>query len=311
LCVLDRLLSPLTRRFAWARTALRVQKRFGEVNGGYLASSITLAAFLSLFPLILVAIGVLGFFSLHHDVAHEIISNLGLSGDAATQLSDAITKAQQSRKAASVIGLIGLLWSGLGLVAAIQYALDSVWQVRGRGIKDKLVALGWLIGCALLFVASLGLTTLMNFLPGFLNPLAIIGSLVFDFFLWLFTLYVLPHRKVPWKALLPGAILGTIGLEALKLIGGIYVPRLVSSSSGLYGSIGTVFALLAWLFFFGRLVVYAAVLNVVRWEETHGTVTVEIALPKLPGEVPLQATRSGDAEVQVTADNTSAASSRT
>jgi len=310
--VLERLLAPLTRRFAWARTALKVQGRFGEVNGGYLASAVTLNAFLSLFPLMLVAIGVLGFFSLHHNVAADLISNLGIKDPALTkQLTDTIAKAQQSRKTATVIGLFGLLWSGLGLVASIQYALDSVWQVRGRGIKDKLVALAWLAGCAILFALSLGGTTLLNFLPGVLAPLAIVVSLAFDLFLWLFTLYVLPHRKVPWKALLPGAILGSAGLEILKLLGGIYVPRLVSSSSGLYGSIGTVFALLAWLFFFGRLLVYASVLNVVRWEEDHGTVTVEIELPKLPGEVPVQASRSGDAEAQVTAGSTSEASSRT
>ena len=38
-----------------------------------------------------------------------------------------------------------------------------------------------------------------------------------------------------------------VGIEVLKLVGGIYVPRAVASSSALYGSIGIVFAILAWL----------------------------------------------------------------
>jgi uncharacterized BrkB/YihY/UPF0761 family membrane protein len=79
------------------------------------------------------------------------------------------------------------------------------------------------------------------------------------------------------------------------VIGAVYVPRAVASSSGLYGSIGTVFAILAWLFFFGRLAVYAATVNVVRWEAEHGTVSVEIELPKHPDVVAVEATRSGDA----------------
>jgi len=74
------------------------------------------------------------------------------------------------------------------------------------------------------------------------------------------------------------------------------VPRAVGSSSALYGSLGVVFAILAWLFFFGRLAVYAAVLNVVRWEEEHGTVTVEIELPNHPELVPVEATRAGEAK---------------
>jgi hypothetical protein len=58
--------------------------------------------------------------------------------------------------------------------------------------------------------------------------------------------------------------------------------------------LGTVFAIIAWLFFFGRLVVYASVLNVVRWEEDHGTVTAEIEVPQMPGAVPLVTSRAGE-----------------
>ncbi|MDQ1397868.1 MAG: rane protein [Acidimicrobiaceae bacterium] len=290
------MLAPLTRRFAWARTGLAVQKRFGEVNGGYLASAVTLAAFLSIFPLLLVAIAVVGFISSGHDVAGAVIRNLGLTGEAATTMTESVQRAAKTRQAASIVGLGGLLWSGLGLVAALQYALDSVWQVRGRGIKDKLFGLAWLAGCTVLFAMSLALTTVMNFLPGFLNPLAVVVSLAFDVGLWLFTLTVLPHREVGWKPLLPGAILGAVGLEVLKAVGTIYVPRMVSSSSGLYGTLGIAFAILAWLFFFGRLLVYSAVLNVVRWEEDHGTVTAEIEMPNLPGQVTVAATRAGEAQ---------------
>ena len=56
------------------------------------------------------------------------------------------------------------------------------------------------------------------------------------------------------------------------------------------------FAILAWLFFFGRLSVYVAVVNVVRWEEEHGTVTAEIELPKHPDVVAVEATRAGEAK---------------
>ena len=68
----------------------------------------------------------------------------------------------------------------------------------------------------------------------------------------------------------------------------------MKSASALYGTLGVVFATLAWLLFFGRLVVYSAVLNVVRWEEDHGTKTVGLEVPKVPGEVALEATRAGE-----------------
>lgn len=273
-------------RFAVLKTAWAVQRRFGEVNGGYLASAITLSAFLSLFPLLLVGIAVLGLFS-HGDptLAHDAVSFLGLSqsDDAATLVNDAIQAAEKSRAAASIVGVAGLLWSGLGLVAALQYAYDSVWQVTGRGIKDKAVGLLWLVGAALLFVASFAVTAVISALPGFLAPLNLILGIGLSFTLFLWTAKVIPHRDIGWKPLMPGALTGAIGLEILKVVGAIYVPKAVASSSAMYGSIGIVFAILAWLLFFGRLIVYSAVVNVVRREEEHGSTTIDIRVPNLPG----------------------------
>ena len=278
---------------------MAVQKRFGEVRGGQLSSSITLSSFVSIFPLLLVAIAVVGFFSANaSDLPARVIERLGLTGEAATAVTGAITKAEESRKAASVIGLVGLLWSGLGLVAVLQEAYNSVWQVKGRGMKDKAVGLAWLAGAGVIFAASVGLTAVLRLLPGILAPLGIVIGLGVDFGLFLWASKVLPNRDIPYRALIPGAIVGAVGLELLKALGGWYVPRAVGSASALYGSIGVVFALLAWLFFFARLIVYAAVVNVVRWEDEHGTVTVELEAPRLPGSVPLETTRSGQISVE-------------
>lgn len=292
---MDRL-KRLGERWKWFGTALSVQERYGEINGNYLAAAVTLSAFLSIFPLLLVAIAILGFFSSGHaNLADDLIRNLGLTGTGADTVRQAITTARHSRKAASVIGLVGLFWSGLGLVAAVQYAINTVWQVKGRGLKDKLVGLAWLAGAVILFAASFAVTAVVNFLPAVVAPLSIVVGLALNTALWVWTMKVMGNRDVGWKALLPGALLGAVGLEVLKAVGSFYVPRAVSSASALYGSLGIIFAVLAWLLLFGRLLVYSSVFNVVRWEAGHGTVTAEIELPRLPGIVVAQANRAGEA----------------
>ncbi len=296
----ERLLAPLVARWRWFATAVRVQDRFGEVHGGYLAAAVTLAGFMSLFPLLLVTVGVVGFLSLNTDIPGQVVGRLGLSGDASDLVLKAIGTAQQSRRSALGLGTVGLLWSGLGLVAAIQYAFDNVWQVKGRGLKDKLHGLAWLGGSVLILVGSFGMTAVLNFIP-WLAPFTIVLGIAVNFALWLWTMKTLLNVKVPWKALAPGAVLGAVGLEILKVVGSIYVPRAIGTSSALYGSIGVVFAILTWLFFFGRLTVYVAVLNVVRWEEENGTVTVEIELPNHPDIVAVEATRAGEAKDPVIA----------
>ncbi len=288
-------LNRLGQRWPWLRRILTVQNRYSELNGNYLAAAVTLAGFLSLFPLLLVAFAVLGFISVGQtELANDVISRLGLTGDAAQFVSDLINQTERSRRVASVVGVAGLVWSGLVLIATVQYILNTVWQVQGRGLRDKLFGLGWLAGAGALFILSFGVTAAAHVLPSALAPLGPVAAIGVDVILWLWTMKVLTHRNIGWRPYLPGAVVGALGLGVLKAVGAIYVPRAVESASALYGSLGVIFAILAWLLFFGRLVVYAAVVNVVAWEKNHGTVEVNLEMPNVPGDSVAGATRAGE-----------------
>lgn len=267
------------------RRVVPVQRRYGELNGNALAASFAFQTFVALFPLLLLAVAVVGFVSAHGsaDPAHGIVKQLGLNGDAATSVHDAVAAAQDSRQATSIVGVLGLAWSSLGLVAALQYVFNQTWQVEARGMKDRAIGALWLAGAAVLFVAGAAATTVVRWLPGTLKPLTLVLSVAISVVLWLWAFRVLPNTKVPWRSLLPGAIFGAIGFEVLKAVGAWYVPHLVKNSSQLYGTIGVVLAVLAWLLFFGRLVVYAAVVNVVLHENRYGTVEATIEIPRQPG----------------------------
>lgn len=290
------LLDKVGDRVPFLRLPIAVQKRFGELQGNQLAAAITLQAFLALFPLLLVAVAVVGFVAAGNgtDVAGKVISQLGLTGSAAKSMREAIATAIESRRTASIVGLAGLLWSGLGLVAALQYGLDQTWQVTDRGLKDKAVGLLWLVGAAVLFIAGAAVTTILRWLPGFLSPVGVLVSFAVSLGLWIWSLKLLPNARVGWREVLPGAVLGAVGLEVLKVVGAYYVPRAVASSSALYGSIGVVFAVLAWLLLFSRLLVYANVLNVVLHERRDGVVRAIVEVPRgaQPDNTP-EVTRSG------------------
>ena len=271
-----------------------MHERVGAVGGGPLSSSIALAGFLSLFPLLLVGVAVLGFVSAENtDFASEVVDQLGLEGKAADQVVDVIDTAEGSRKGATVVGLLGLAWAGLGVAGALENALNATWQVIGRGITSRLVGAAWLVGAGLLFLGSMALGPLLNELPGPATVPTIVAGFVLDVLLLVWMFVVLTNVSLPWRTHLPGALLGGVGFEVLKVIGAVYVPRAVSSSSALYGSLGVVFAILAWLALSARLIVYAAALNVVRYEREHGTVTVEIEVPHISGQVPLGTNRGG------------------
>lgn len=273
---------------------LRHTERFGAVGGGPLSSSIALSTFVSLFPLLLVIIAVVGFLSSSDaDFAQRLVGDLGLHGDAADTVRDALETAEGSRRAASVVGLVGLLLSGLGVVGSLQTALNAVWQVKGRGLLDKVFALRWLAGAGVLFLATAALGPVLRVAPGPAKPLTIALGFALTTGLFVWTYASLGNAHIGWRGHLPGAVLVALGFEVLKAVGSVYVPRAVASSSALYGSIGVIFAVLAWLLLYGRLIVYGAVVNVLRHEAAQGTVTAQIEVPRVAGEVPLTTTRGG------------------
>src|SRR5919202_3641795 len=72
-------------KLPWLKPILAVQKRYGDVGANQLAAAFTLQAFLSLFPLVLVAIAVIGFVAsgARVDLAGRLIQQLSLKGEAA------------------------------------------------------------------------------------------------------------------------------------------------------------------------------------------------------------------------------------
>ncbi len=240
-----------------------IARRYGELNGRTSAAAITLYGLFALFALCVLAVAIVGLLATgNDDIAHDIVSWLGLHGDAASTVVDAVNTAQHSAKVASVFGLIGLIWVGSSFAVSVASAYDVAWGVESRVTRARLVGLGWLAGGALLLAAGGYVTSWLSALPALVAPLVLALSLSINTVLWLWTSWILPNRPhPPWRALLPGAIVGAVGLELLKIAGGYVVPLLVAKSSALYGTIGTVFALIAWLWVLGRLVVVVTIVE--------------------------------------------------
>jgi membrane protein len=240
-----------------------VARRYVELNGRTSAAAITLYGFLALFALCVLAVAIVGILATGNDnIAHDIVSWLGLHGDAAKTVVDAVNTAQHSAKVASVVGIVGLIWVGSSFAVTVASAYDVAWGVESRSTRARLVGLGWLAGGGLLLAAGSFVTSLITALPALVAPLVLVVSLSINTVLWLWTSWILPNRpRPPVRQLLPGSLVGAVGLEALKIAGGYVVPLLVAKSSAVYGTIGTVFALLAWLWVLGRLVVLVTIVE--------------------------------------------------
>lgn len=244
-----------------------VYRCYVEFNGRATAAAITLYGFLALFALCALAAAIVGILATGNDnVAEDIVNFLGIHGDAAKMVTDAVQTAQHSAKVASVVGVVGLIWVGSSFAVAVASAYNVAWGVEARVSRERLKGLGWLAGAAILLALGGFVTAGFATLPALVAPLVLAVGLFVNTLLWLWTSWILPNRRAPWRVLLPGALVGAVGLEALKIAGAYVVPRQVARSSAVYGTIGTVFALLAWLWLLGRLVVFVTVIEALTAE---------------------------------------------
>ncbi len=64
--------------------------------------------------------------------------------------------------------------------------------------------------------------------------------------------------------------MATVGWLLLQWVGALYVDRVVARGSALYGALGAVFGLLAFLHMAAYLLLVSAELSQVLWEKRHG-----------------------------------------
>jgi membrane protein len=104
---------------------------------------------------------------------------------------------------------------------------------------------------------------------GALPEIGVVAGVLVNTLGFLWTAWVLPTRRIPIRAMLVPAVVGGVCLEVLKLVGTFVIPRIVSKSSELYGTIGAVFALLVWFLVIGRVVVYVTLIEHQEWLRKH------------------------------------------
>ena len=248
-----------------------VVKKFGDDNAGVLCSSLTLAAFTAIFPLLLLLVTVLGLVLAHNPgaeraVLHSTFAQFPLVGK---DLSNNLHAVRKGSPFGLTVGLVGLLWGSLGVAQAGLFSMAQIWNVPGPERPNFPKRLLRSVG----FIASLGLgLVLTTFLAGFgtfghNNPgLAVAGEVLavgVNVLVYLMGFRMLTPGAIESRALWPGAVAGGIGWTILQAVGGFVIGHYLRNDNAVYGTFGTVLGLLAWIYLGVQLSIYAAELNVV------------------------------------------------
>jgi YihY family inner membrane protein len=247
-----------------------VVKKYGDDNGGVLVSNLAYSAFLSLFPLLLVLVTILGLvasvnLSFRAQVLNAVAGQVPLIGH---QLTDNVQQLKRSSVIGLIVGVIGLIWGASGLAQAGLFTMEQAWNLPGPvrpGFVQRLGRAGLflcLLGGGVIVTTGLaGLTTYLHNGLAFKVPIEVVTA-AFNAGMYLGAFRALTPKGVPTRKLLPGAITGGIGWTVLQVLGTYLVHHFLHSDS-VYGVFGTVLGLLAWITLAVEVTVYSAEVNVV------------------------------------------------
>src|SRR3954469_8601060 len=265
---------------SWKGVFKRAFREFSDDNVTDWAAALTYYAVLSIFPMLLALVSLLGLFGT--SATQPLIDNVGTvaPGPAKEIVTNAIQNLQKSQGAAGfafVFGLAAALWSASGYVGAFKRASNDIWDVEeGRPVWKTIPLRLGVTGILLVLTTISALAVVLT------GPLAKqVGNVVglgsaavtaWDIAKWPVLIlivafmiallyYAAPnvkHPKFQWVS--PGSLVAVLLWIVASALFAFYVANF-SSYNKTYGALGGVIVFLTWLWITNIVILFGAELN--------------------------------------------------
>ncbi|GAB4508401.1 MAG: hypothetical protein OHK0046_00670 [Anaerolineae bacterium] len=269
------------------------------------AAALSYYAIFSVFPLVLLlTIGVnsvVGSAVAQEQITQALILFLPDEAGTIDFVQRGVEQALEQSQSFTLVALVGLLWSGLGLFSNLTSSLDrifqapatrSIWRQRAIAFLMTFVlillvvvsfitsGLLWLVNTLFITTPNIWIRISTFFLPYGISIL--IFALLFRY---------VPSRHVNWDAIWPAAILGGVALELAKVGFAWYLDSLTNFTP-IYGSIATAIVLLLWAYLIAAIFLISAEIcsQLNLWFMGHNDERVRVIsesiLTHLPADMP-------------------------
>ena len=250
-------------------------KLFLHKNCQYMAAAISFYALFSMFPLGLAVISIIGFLigtdPQNTELAQEIADVLPVSNELVGTTMEGIVSA---RAITGIASFIGLIWASSAAFSALRKGINAAWGVtRPRPfLRERLIDIGLVFGAGMLILIILFTTPIIgvvreiveNLSPGeqipadnvwdivsrLVSPLLIFGSILL-LYRWM------PNTKIKIAYVIPGALVVSIFFIAAQYLF-IWYVKTFPVYNIVYGSVGALMALLAWVYFSSLILLFGA-----------------------------------------------------
>ncbi|WP_276279898.1 YihY/virulence factor BrkB family protein [Halorussus caseinilyticus] len=242
-----------------------------EENVTFMAGSIAYYAFVSMLPLLLFALVVL-----------SVVGNETFTASLAETTEPFLTPYARglvvesldiatAQTGVSVVGVLTLLWGISKIFRGLDVAFSKIYGTESnktllRQFENAVVVFTALTVAIVAFVAVGVVAALVPDLPypPALNSLFLVVGLAVAFFP---IYYVFPDVDVTPRQVLPGTLVAAVGWAALEAGFQGYVTY-AARYEAVYGTLGSAFLLLIWLYFSSLVLLFGGVVNAVLARQT-------------------------------------------
>jgi membrane protein len=195
-------------------------------------------------------------------LANHLVHHYGLNASTAELLRNVLVQDRTHELGSALFAIAGALFFGLNFGRVLQLVHARAWQIRlpARQTDQALYAAVLLGLYGLILVLLVQLTELKGSSSWVGLTLAVgwVGLLAL-FFTW--APWLLTHKLISRRDLLPGAVLTAVGLVVLMLISSYVMEYWVDLYARDYGGLGVVLAIYFWIAFSSAVIVGAASLS--------------------------------------------------
>jgi membrane protein len=195
-------------------------------------------------------------------LANHLVHHYGLNASTAELLRNVLVQDRRHQLGSALFAIAGALFFGLNFGRVLQLVHARAWQIRlpTRQTDQALYAAVLLGLYGLILVLLVQLTELQGSSSWVGLTLAVgwAGLLVL-FFTW--APWLLTHKLISRRDLLPGAVLTSVGLVVLMLISSYVMEFWVNLYARDYGGLGVVLAIYFWIALSSAAIVGAASLS--------------------------------------------------
>ncbi|MGI5470488.1 YihY/virulence factor BrkB family protein [Streptomyces sp. CA-132043] len=270
----------------------RAYQRMDRVHWTRLAAAITFTSFVALFPLLTVSAA----------VGAATLTDAQLS-QFQHQLTEQVPGIAEQLDVGALVdnaGTIGviagaaLIFTGVGWVQSLRDCLRAVWETDDEDgnffvakARDGALLLGLggvavvSLACSAFASAAVGRVAQALGIPEdgagsvLLKLAGFLIAVLADFLLLAYVLTQLPGAEPPRRAVVVASLIGAVGFEVLKYALSGYLQGVAAKS--MYGAFGTPIALLLWINFTAKLLVFCA-----AWTATQEPADEPVEVPDAP-----------------------------